>query len=205
MADLGREPSQFKATDFVGALASLVIALAGSMYLASYSERTVFLDPFGLSVDMFANSVQAQIANGAITMSFFLMMMVFLLVGVGVTAISIRRFRELRAARRGLELSRWSERAAKSLKRIMFFCSLVLTITIAPGLGYWTGTGDLNRIRFLLQQRCAFKCYTYSTTDGNTVGIAIAADPSRIAIATTSGVRLIETSSLRNVAPYSPH
>jgi heme/copper-type cytochrome/quinol oxidase subunit 2 len=203
VSDSGQEPRQLKASDFVTGLASLVVALAGSMYLASYSERTVFFEPFGLSTDMFSYSVQGEIANGAITMAFFLMMMVVMLIGVWLIGISIRRYMELRAERKGVERARWSRRTNLFLRRTLFFSSLMLAILAAPGVGYWTGAAELSRAQLILQQQCALNCYTYFTTDGNTVGLQIAADPSRIAVATPAGVRLIEMSSLRRIAPYT--
>jgi hypothetical protein len=204
MTEGGREPTRLKAADFVGALASLVIALAGSMYLASYTAKTVLLDHFGLTVDMFATSVQAQMADGAIMLEFFLMMFALLLVGLGMTGLSVRLLNEAAAKKKGMEPARWSGGTSLFLKRSLFISSCLLAVILAPALGSWKGAADLNQTQLLLQQHCAVGCYTYSTTNDNFVGVNIAADPTRIAIATTSGARLIEMSSLRNIAPYLP-
>jgi hypothetical protein len=204
MQKSGPKAVRFEIADLIGALASLVIVVAGSMYLASYSEEVVYLTPFGLSPEMFDIPVQLLIAQGAISLTYFSILIVLLGAAAVLLGFSIRLMIELRATKNGVFPQRWSDRSVAFLRHCLFVLGLLTIMTAAPTVGNWIGRGQLAATQNLLQHHCSAGCFTYSTESGDVIGIKIVADPNRIAVATTSGVRLIEHSSLQSVTPYLP-
>jgi len=93
--------------------------------------------------------------------------------------------------------------ALDRLSRIVQMLNYSLILLMFAALsGAYSGVSKANMMKAELQAGCPSTCFVYDDGVQGIVGMLLAQDPQRTAIAVAGGVRIIETSKLWKIRPF---
>jgi hypothetical protein len=179
---------------------TIVIIGAATSYADGRIMRLVEIAKYGIPDGLIAESFQATIARGFVTVAFVMLMVS----AVVTTAYLVRVTIRLKTERRNLERAARFSLTFQSLKfmtiQIMWlFVLIVLLGSVVAAI--YAGEGYYKRNRLKIEAGCLEGCTIYSVHDQDIVGVPVAGDQSLLLIAVAEGGRLLKVSEISATRP----